>query len=818
MHGGENESANGDWHNAVESTAGSMGGESDNGAVRVFVVMEGAGKDMCCGQVGPKGPRFCTSAPSDCKFKTHVDKKAKVKPFHVYLGSDGGKRSSGWLGWCMPVEVFGGSGRAAQLAALGLDGQQFRRFGETLSGLHAGGKVEMASVPWDPILEEIKRPLDYGATPRKVRFHMNDQGVIESTGLSNWMTLDTPQSPTAGEDGVEGSLDRSAENDHQVLEKMTTMSANSEVLKAAVEQLSSDAGKTSGELGDHLTRLGSQIHDVSVRVGYNPGFVGNTHDSVWTGITLIQEQLDQQEGKLAHQIPIVLKEKIQDIATALGAEAKVEHEKQSREAVERRFDLQLKELQALTQGLSTTVTSQAADLRELKQDRSSLKQEMTGLKQELTGLRQELKTLKQDTQRSIPTSFGADWKLVFDFFIRNTKAGTVAGGVIEDAAASNSSDIQKLFVDLGNVTLNGMAGPSLTNHLAGGGQAAPGMTAAAGALATLETQVLDLKARMASKAVTIGDFTFPTLAGTCAWAKANLPSSADHALICLDVVALLQSIGSDFAAVDETRDTMYQNKRAGVSTMALNVSSSFHAVLPQIMGRKRGSLTGEDSGLVLPCASKHAEWFDNLSGVTTGVKARIEEGLSTQTAACEEAIRELAYTHPVGAAMASRMLQRSCAFAAKLLGLMETMWNECSGRSGEVQPSEAWLVICAMVRQLFRELRDVRRPGAAVTPGSSASIGTIWWHVLQTHRLMDEFMAKDIRRHPSIIPVFTAHLDRHRVTLSTHATLVAQVKRIETAVGVVTASVNRLNGARGNAAGGRGGRGGAGTADNGAPL
>jgi hypothetical protein len=277
-----------------------------------------------------------------------------------------------------------------------------------------------------------------------------------------------------------------------------------------------------------------------------------------------------------------------------------------------------------------------------------------------------------------------------------------------------------------------------------------------------------------------------------------LPSDADQALICLDVVALLHSIGCDFATIDETRNTMFQNKRAGVSTMALTVASSFHTVLPQIMGRKKGSLTGEDSGLVLPCASKYAEWFDNSTGVTTGVRARIEEGLSTQTAVYEEAIRELAYSHPVGAAMASKMLQRSGSCATKLLGLMETMWNEYSGRSGEVLPSEAWLMICAVVRQFFRELRDVRRPGAAVTPGSSASIGTIWWYVLQTHRVMDEFIAKDIRRHPSIIPVFTAHLDRHRVTVSTHATLAAQVKRMETTVNTVSAAVKRLDGARGN--------------------
>ena len=60
----------------------------------MFVVVEGAGKDMCCGQVGPKVPRFYTSVPSDCKLRSHIDKKEKVKPSHVYLGSNNGNR---WL-------------------------------------------------------------------------------------------------------------------------------------------------------------------------------------------------------------------------------------------------------------------------------------------------------------------------------------------------------------------------------------------------------------------------------------------------------------------------------------------------------------------------------------------------------------------------------------------------------------------------------------------------------------------------------------------------------------------------------------------------
>ena len=105
---------------------------------------------------------------------------------------------------------------------------------------------------------------------------------------------------------------------------------------------------------------------------------------------------------------------------------------------------------------------------------------------------------------------------------------------------------------------------------------------------------------------------------------------------------------------------------------------------------------------------------------------------------------------------------------------------------------------------LFREFSTVRRPGAAVNSASATCVGTTWWYVLQTHRLMNEFTASDIRRHPSLIPVFTAHLDRNRVTTTSHASLVDKVRMVDIAVAAVTTAVNRLNVARGNQAATRG--------------
>jgi hypothetical protein len=84
------------------------------------------------------------------------------------------------------------------------------------------------------------------------------------------------------------------------------------------------------------------------------------------------------------------------------------------------------------------------------------------------------------------------------------------------------------------------------------------------------------------------------------------------------------------------------------------------------MGKSSRS-AGGDSGLTLPCgATKYSEWFDSSEGIPTGTTPRIEEGLAIQKAIYEEAIHDLAYTHPIGAAMAEQLLQCSC--STSLLG------------------------------------------------------------------------------------------------------------------------------------------------------
>ena len=86
-----------------------------------------------------------------------------------------------------------------------------------------------------------------------------------------------------------------------------------------------------------------------------------------------------------------------------------------------------------------------------------------------------------------------------------------------------------------------------------------------------------------------------------------------------------------------------------------------------------------------------------------------------------------------------------------------------------------------VARNVVRELR---------APGHILQDGVCWSCVWCSKKCL--LLGCEARQWITI-PVF-----RHRVAASTHATLVAQVKQVETAVTSATALVNRLNEARGN--------------------
>jgi hypothetical protein len=182
--------------------------------------------------------------------------------------------------------------------------------------------------------------------------------------------------------------------------------------------------------------------------------------------------------------------------------------------------------------------------------------EQATIQHELMTTKMRLTTVENQLSNSLPgATFQGDWLMVVNFFARNTPPqSSTIGDKIDTALASNTG---------------AAGGNQLCSHGA--------------AVGTLQKEMQDLRDGLVSTCVTMGNLIFPTLEFTTKWTTLELPQDPEAALICVDAVTLFHSIGTEFATTSETRDHIYHNKKAGLSTLSLVLHLSFQTSLPQVL-------------------------------------------------------------------------------------------------------------------------------------------------------------------------------------------------------------------------------------------
>jgi hypothetical protein len=316
--------------------------------------------------------------------------------------------------------------------------------------------------------------------------------------------------------------------------------------------------------------------------------------------------------------------------------------------------------------------------------------ERSTIQRELMTTKAQLSTMENQLSSSLPgATFQGDWLMVVDFFARNTyPQSSTIGDKIDTALASSAGTA---------------GGNQLCSHGA--------------AVGNLQKEIQDLRDRLVSTCVTMGNLVFPTLECTTKWTTLEFLQDPDADLIYVDAVTLFHSIGTEFATTSETRDQIFQNKKAGFSTLSLVLHSSFQTSLPQVLG-SNNHVGGEDKGFLLPCAKTYSEWYSNSERMVSVFKPLIEEGFKTQINFYQGAIEEVSYNYPAAATIATIMLNISVKFCDAILILIDKTTTEHAARRGEVKPEESGLQICSMVRQIFRELRKVRHKRAGALHSS----------------------------------------------------------------------------------------------------
>jgi hypothetical protein len=234
---------------------------------------------------------------------------------------------------------------------------------------------------------------------------------------------------------------------------------------------------------------------------------------------------------------------------------------------------------------------------------------------------------------TLNSDFPADWELVLDFLGRHTSPGSGrVGDNIKDCVTRS---------DIGP-SLPGGIWAQLSNH------AKAESPLGSGQVLNLQKESTDLHDRISRNSVSIDSFIFPSLSKTVGWCIQHLPGDVYQALICMDAPSMLHGIGREFSSNQNTRQTLYQNKKAGILSFALTLHSSFSTVLPEILG-KSNTVGVEGNELLLPCAKTYKDCFCNENGVKTGVKTQILSGLEHQRTIHDEVLTILSFTHPVGA-------------------------------------------------------------------------------------------------------------------------------------------------------------------------
>jgi hypothetical protein len=172
---------------------------------------------------------------------------------------------------------------------------------------------------------------------------------------------------------------------------------------------------------------------------------------------------------------------------------------------------------------------------------------------------------------ALSSDFPADWELVLDFLGRHTSPGS--------GRVANKIEYCVARFDVGPSLPGGLwPQPSLTEQ--------PGTTSTSDQVINMKKDIADLRNWISSNSVSINSVIFPSLGKTVAWCIKHLPGDVDQNLVYLDAPSLLHGIGREFSSNQDTRESLYQNKKAGISSFALTLHSSFSTVLPEILAKK----------------------------------------------------------------------------------------------------------------------------------------------------------------------------------------------------------------------------------------
>jgi len=297
----------------------------------------------------------------------------------------------------------------------------------------------------------------------------------------------------------------------------------------------------------------------------------------------------------------------------------------------------------------------------------------------------------------------------------------------------------------------------------------------AGDLNNLKAQVKLLEARVpAPGGGRLGGETFQSRVDVLVFVEKHIPSNGFY--LFHDVVTLMESLMTSHVERRDVLQEWYQSTKVGVKEASARHMASFRLVLPTVFGRTKEGAPPVSVKHYLPAVKTFKDW--NTFGVwgTEGYITAGMEDLKYQFCQdIDQSFDPLSQANAHGLALEMHELLQN--FVMEMCSWMDSFFQELVTTS-EATEEEAWEVVSACIKKMFEVIRVPRAQAANATmdPNPKSQCATYLWALIQSHKIMREFVEARFHNHGTIAPVIVLHIFKTRVT---RVALQSHIKRLK---------------------------------------
>jgi hypothetical protein len=259
-----------------------------------------------------------------------------------------------------------------------------------------------------------------------------------------------------------------------------------------------------------------------------------------------------------------------------------------------------------------------------------------------------------------------------------------------------------------------------------------------------------------------------------------------------DVYSLLSKTRDVTFTPSEYMEGALMSERLHRNPLASLIQACMQIEMPTPFLTKRGASTSTVTGSVI--ALPTIKTFDDWNAVQTGFSPKLMRAVGTEVLGLQKMV----------ATVVSRQDHELMALANHLIVNARFQWQGMAAwitdfyyrlvGDGGLTTKESWLIVGASVRAIFELLSTARATGhdAMLTEDKAIGAAHCLWTVMQTHRILNEIMARNWDAHHCVQAVLSMHVIRNRVTPTAFEGLTSKLETLTKLVDKLDGRISTL--------------------------